>query len=150
MKTIEEEIKQYKFRSPQQRAMLNLLYTSNWLENKHRDFFKEYGLTNQQFNILRILKGQHPAKISGAEIKSRMLDKNSDVSRLLDRMIIKDLIVKSQCPNDKRSDDVVISELGINLLQKIDKAIDKFVGSLEQLTEEEATQLSYLLDRCRT
>jgi len=150
MKTIEEEIKQTKFRSLQQKAMLNLIYTSNWLENKHRDFFKEYGLTNQQFNILRILKGQHPAKISGTEIKSRMLDKNSDVSRLLDRMIAKELIVKSQCPSDRRSDDVCISELGLSLLQKIDKTVMSFAGSLEQLTDDEAQQLSYLLDRCRS
>jgi DNA-binding MarR family transcriptional regulator len=150
MKPIEDEIKQTTFRSLQQKAMLNLIYTSNWLENKHRGFFKEYGLTNQQFNILRILKGQHPAKISGSEIKSRMLDKNSDVSRLLDRMIVKELIVKSQCKNDKRSDDVGISELGLSLLQKIDRAITHFAGSLEQLTDEEAQQLSYLLDRCRS
>jgi DNA-binding MarR family transcriptional regulator len=150
MKTIEEEIKQTKFRSAQQKAMLNLIFTSNWLENKHRDYFKEYGLTNQQFNILRILKGQHPSKISGTEIKSRMLDKNSDVSRLLDRMILKKLVVKSQCPNDKRSADVGISDLGISLLQKIDRTVFNFAGSLEQLTEDEANQLSYLLDRCRS
>jgi DNA-binding MarR family transcriptional regulator len=130
--------------------MLNLIFTSNWLENKHRDYFKEYGLTNQQFNILRILKGQHPSKISGTEIKSRMLDKNSDVSRLLDRMILKKLVVKSQCPNDKRSADVGISDLGISLLQKIDRTVFNFAGSLEQLTEDEANQLSYLLDRCRS
>jgi DNA-binding MarR family transcriptional regulator len=150
MKTIEEEIKQTKFRSAQQKAMLNLIFTSNWLENKHRDYFKEYGLTNQQFNILRILKGQHPSKISGTEIKSRMLDKNSDVSRLLDRMILKKLVVKSQCPNDKRSADVGISDLGISLLQKIDRTVFNFAGSLKQLTEDEANQLSYLLDRCRS
>jgi len=150
MKTIEEEIKQTKFKSAQQKAMLNLIFTSNWLENKHRDYFKEYGLTNQQFNILRILKGQHPTKISGSEIKSRMLDKNSDVSRLLDRMILKKLVVKSQCPNDKRSADVGISDLGISLLQKIDRTVFNFAGSLEQLTEDEANQLSYLLDRCRS
>jgi DNA-binding MarR family transcriptional regulator len=150
MKTIEEEIKQTTFRSAQQKAMLNLIFTSIWLENKHRDYFKEYGLTNQQFNILRILKGQHPTKISGTEIKSRMLDKNSDVSRLLDRMILKKLVVKSQCPNDKRSADVGISDLGISLLQKIDRTVFNFAGSLEQLTEDEANQLSYLLDRCRS
>jgi DNA-binding MarR family transcriptional regulator len=149
MKTIEEEIKQTTFRSAQQKAMLNLIFTSIWLENKHRDYFKKYGLTNQQFNILRILKGQHPTKISGTEIKSRMLDKNSDVSRLLDRMILKKLVVKSQCPNDKRSADVGISDLGISLLQKIDRTVFNFASSLEQLTEDEANQLSYLLDRCR-
>ena len=149
MKPIEEEIKQATFKNTHQKAMLNIIYTSNWLENKHRVFFKAYGLTLQQFNILRILKGQYPSKICGAEIKSRMLDQNSDVSRLLDRLIVKGLIVKSQCPNDKRSDDVAISEKGLLLLQKINKQLDRIDQTLSLLTKEEANQLSLLLDKCR-
>ncbi len=149
MSTIEQEIKQTKFKSFQQKAMLNIIYTSNWLEKKHRIFFKQYKITNQQFNILRILKGQFPSKISGTEIKLRMLDQNSDVSRLLDRMILKELILKSQCPNDKRSDDVIISDKGLKLLQKIDKDLDTMEGSNMQLTNDEACQLSLLLDKFR-
>ena len=110
---IEDEIKQPKFRNPHQKAVINLLYTANWLLDKNNSFFKEYGITNQQFNILRILRGQHPKKISGAEIKNRMIDKNSDVSRLLDRLVTKKLIEKSQCPNDKRAADVMITLSGI-------------------------------------
>src|SRR5687768_7809562 len=86
---IEEEIRQTKFKSPHQKALLNLIFTANWLQNKQQEFFKPFGVTSQQFNILRILKGQHPNVLSGTEIKSRMLDKNSDVSRLLDRLILK-------------------------------------------------------------
>jgi len=80
---IEEEIKQTKFRNPHHKATLNLLYTASWLEGRNKDFFKPFGITNQQFNILRILRGQHPNKISGTEIKDRMLDRNSDVSRVV-------------------------------------------------------------------
>ena len=88
MKRIEEEIRQKKFTSSQQKAVVNLIFTSNWLQNKQHDFFKFFGITGQQFNILRILKGQYPDSISGTEIKSRMLDRNSDVSRLLDRLVL--------------------------------------------------------------
>ncbi len=146
---IEEEIKQSKFRNPQNKAALNLIYTASWLEGKHQDFFKSFGITNQQFNILRILRGQHPNKISGAEIKSRMLDKNSDVSRLLDRLTTKKLAIKSQCPNDKRAADIVITEKGLQLLKQLDDKMDQTDSKAINLTPGEAVKLSNLLDKCR-
>jgi DNA-binding MarR family transcriptional regulator len=145
---IEEEIKQTKFRNPHHKAALNLIYTASWLEGKHQDFFKLFGITNQQFNILRILRGQHPNKISGAEIKSRMLDKNSDVSRLLDRLITKKLAVKSQCPNDKRAADIAITEKGLQLLKQLDEKMNQTDKAIN-LTTGEAVKLSNLLDKCR-
>jgi DNA-binding MarR family transcriptional regulator len=146
---IEKAIKQTKFRNAYQKAAINLIYTSGWLEGMQKSFFKQYGITNQQFNILRILRGQFPNKISGADIKTRMLDQNSDVSRLLDRLIIKKLIIKGQCPNDKRAADVAISESGLELLKKIDRQIEDLDGLLSNLTKEEASQLSLLLDKSR-
>lgn len=146
---IEEDIQQTKFRNAYQKAAINLIYTSSWLEGRQHVFFKQHGITNQQFNILRILRGQFPNKISGADIKARMLDQNSDVSRLLDRLIIKKLIIKSQCPNDKRAADVAITESGLELLRKIDLEIENLDGLLSNLTQEEATQLSLLLDKSR-
>lgn len=146
---IEEEIKQTKFRNVQQKTILNILFTSNWIQNKQKDFFEPYGITGQQYNILRILRGQHPNQISGAEIKNRMLDKNSDVSRLLDRLIGKNLVVKSQCPKDKRASDISISEAGLDLLLKLDEAIDSQESQLMSLSPEEASTLSSLLDKSR-
>lgn len=146
---IEEEIKQSAFRSPQQKLAINILFTSGWLLNKHKDFFKEFGITNQQFNILRILRGQHPKSISGIEIKKRMLDKNSDVSRLLDRLTAKKLIVKNQCPSDKRAADIMITEKGLALLKEIDPRIDQMEKSSWALSPEEINQLSDLLDKSR-
>lgn len=146
---IEEEIQQPKFRNVHHKVAVNLLYTAAWLDDRNKNFFKEYGITNQQFNILRILRGQLPNKISGAEIKNRMLDKNSDVSRLLDRLILKKLITKSQCPNDKRAADVLITEAGLDLLKKIDGKMDETDLAVFHLTKTEATQLSDLLDKCR-
>lgn len=145
---IEEEIKQSKFRNAQQKAIINLIYTTNWLSTKQQDLLKPYGITSQQFNILRILRGQHPKSISGTEIKSRMLDRNSDVSRLLDRLAAKDLITKNICPQDKRAVDVAITEEGMKLLQAIDKSAEE-MDSLLDLTEEEATIFSNLLDKAR-
>ncbi len=146
---IEEEIKQTKFRNPHHKAALNLIYTASWLESRHQDFFKLFGITNQQFNILRILRGQHPNKISGAEIKSRMLDKNSDVSRLLDRLITKKLAIKSQCPNDKRAADIAITDKGLQLLKQLDDKMDHTDSKAINLTAGEAVKLSNLLDKCR-
>ncbi len=147
---IEEEIKQTKFRNAHHKAILNLFYTSSWLENKNKDFFKSFGLTVQQFNILRILRGQNPNKISGAEIKSRMLDKNSDVSRLLDRLISKDLVFKSQCPNDKRAADVGITPRGLAILKALDSTLNETDSKVLKISTSEAIQLSYLLDKCRS
>lgn len=147
--TIEQEIKQPKFRNAFQKVAVNILYTANWLEHQNNTFFKSYDITNQQFNILRILRGQHPSKISGMEIKSRMLDRNSDVSRLLDRLIAKNLVSKSQCPNDKRATDVMITEAGLNLLAELDNKMDLTDSKVLKLSAEEAAQLSNLLDKAR-
>jgi DNA-binding MarR family transcriptional regulator len=145
---IEEEIKQQKFKSGHQKALINLLYTASWLQTKQQDFFKPYKITAQQFNILRILKGQHPKSISATEIKMRMLDRNSDVSRLLDRLLGKDLISKRTCTNDKRATDVNITEAGLELLTTLEKYQTEIDGVLS-INEDEALQLSSLLDKCR-
>ena len=149
MKKIEEEIQQKKFKSPNQKAVINLIYTANWLHAKQMDFFKPFGITGQQFNILRVLKGQHPESITPTEIKSRMLDRNSDVSRLLERLSAKNLIVKKTCPNDKRASDVNITQQGLELLSEIEKHQKELDGVLT-LTAEEANQLSDLLDKSRS
>ena len=145
---IEEEIKQQIFKSAHQKALINLLYTAISLQGKHQDFFKPYKITAQQFNILRILKGQHPKSISATEIKLRMLDKNSDVSRLLDRLMAKNLISKKTCPNDKRATDVNITDEGLELLTSLEKYQNELDGVLA-INEEDALQLSQLLDKCR-
>jgi len=146
---IEDEIKQPVFKNPYQKVAINLLFTAGWLQNKQQEFFKPFGITSSQFNILRILRGQHPNKISGAEIKSRMLDKNSDIPRLLDRLLRKNLITKSPCPNDKRAADIVITKEGLDVLKEIDSSLDEMQKANLSLSKEEALQLSELLDKCR-
>ncbi len=146
---IEEEIKQTKFKSAHQKAVLNLLFTANWIQNKQKELFEPFGITGQQYNMLRILRGQHPKPIPAVEIKSRMLDKNSDVSRLLDRLIGKKLVKKNKCPNDKRATDISITETGLDLLNTLDASINNLDSKYLALSNEEAKQLSELLDRSR-
>lgn len=147
MKRIEEEIQQQKFRNIQQKAVINLIYTANWLQNKHQEFFKSFGITGQQFNILRILKGQFPKSISATAIKGRMLDRNSDVSRLLDRLSAKKLVIRRTCPNDKRASDVLITDEGLALLKQVNKTQKQ--DEILCLSDEEAAALSDLLDKAR-
>lgn len=146
---LEEEIKQTKFRSEYQKAALNLMFTSNWFTYKQKDFFSKFNITGQQYNVLRILRGQFPEAISTSDIKGRMLDRNSDTSRIVDRLAAKNLVKKKTCPGDKRLVDVTISDQGLQLLENIDpfsKEMDEF---LSNLSHEEASELNRLLDKVR-
>ena len=149
MAKIEDEIKQPKFRDCYQKVAINVLFTASWLQARQQDFFKPFGITLQQFNILRILRGQHPNRISGVEIKARMVDRNSDISRLLDRLLKKNLIAKHLRPGDKRATDISITDQGLEVLQEIDKTRADRERDTFRLTEEECTFLSDLLDKGR-
>jgi len=147
---IEEAIKTRKFTTAREKAVVNLLFTYGWFFNKEKDYFKQFGLTPQQYNVLRILKGQYPKSISTCDIKERMLDKNSDASRLVDRMFTNGLVERNVSEYDKRKVDIKISNRGLLLLQEImdNRAeLDHFSNGL---TEEEANMLSILLDKLRS
>lgn len=146
--SLEEDINQQKFRNEYQKAGINIIFTFNWMNEKMRSLFEEHELTSQQFNILRILRGAGQP-ISTLQIRQRMLDKMSDTSRIVDRLIIKGLVKKTVCKTDKRLVDVTITDKGKKLLSKLDEhqdEIDKVVGNL---TETEAKQLNELLDKIR-
>ena len=147
---IEDEIHQKVFKNEWQKATLNLIFTASWLGNKHKDFFKPFGITQQQYNVLRILRGSHPKSISTSVIKTRMLDKNSDASRIVDRLTAKDLVLKKTCPSDRRLVDVTISGKGLRLLEVMDTKIDALDNGLGSLTEKEAKVLNQLLDKLRS
>src|SRR6478672_5566002 len=122
--SLEKEIHQEKFMHSKQKAMINLLYTYGWVIEKIKGFLAKEDITHQQFNILRILRGAFPKPLSTLQIRERMLDKMSDTSRIVDRLITKDLVKKTICPADKRLVDVVITEKGQELLKKINKESD--------------------------
>lgn len=147
MKITEAETEEKKFTDIHQKVVVNLIHTANWLQNKQQEFFKSFGITGQQFIILRILKNYFPKSISATEIKSHMPDRNSDVSRLLDRLAGKKLITKKTCPNDKRACDVLIAAQGISLLKEVEKC--QKLDHILNLSPDEASYLGDLLDKSR-
>jgi DNA-binding MarR family transcriptional regulator len=146
---IEKDIHQVHFVSDKQKALINLLYTYGWVIEKIKDFLSKEDITHQQYNILRILRGSNPNPLSTLQIRERMLDKMSDTSRIVDRLVIKGLVKKTTCSKDKRLVDVVITDKGQKLLLKIDAEVDHVSTIMEKLSDEEAGELSDLLDKLR-
>lgn len=146
---ISDDIKQTRFRSSHQKAALNIFYTSNWLYEKLRELFMQEDLTNQQYNVLRILRGSHPQPLSTLQIRERMLDKMSDTSRIVDRLVKKALVSKNTCEKDKRLVDICITDNGLELLKKLDSIEIKIDNYLDNLSPDEAETLSTLLDKIR-
>jgi DNA-binding MarR family transcriptional regulator len=147
---IDQDINQAKFRNEYQKAAINLIYTYGWLNEKTKVLFAEEDITPQQFNILRILRGSHPQPLSTLQIRERMLDKMSDTSRIVDRLIAKGLVKKGLCKKDRRLVDIIISDKGKKLLEKFDARQDELDGILGNLSKKEAVVLSDLLDKIRS
>jgi DNA-binding MarR family transcriptional regulator len=146
---IEQDIKQAQFRSPYQRMAVNLLFTSNWIGDMQMRLLRPQGITLQQYNVLRILRGQYPNPVRVADIMERMLDKMSNASRLVDKLVAKELVKRTECPSDRRAVDVVITESGLALLAEVDDLQKGWEASLCTLNETEANHLSGLLDKLR-
>lgn len=146
---LEEEIKQSSFKSEHQKLLINLIYTNNYIINEMNNFFKEMNLTRQQYNVLRILRGQHPEPVTVNEIKDRMLDKMSDASRIVQRLKSKNLVECCQAKEDRRALSVGITKKGLQLLQEADNKVGGFEHLLQNLDKQEAKQLNILLDKLR-
>ena len=147
---IEDEIKQKTFLNEYQKASINLFYTQAWIQLKIIQALKPFNISPQQFNILRILRGRHPKPASIRELTDRMLDKSSNASRLVDKLLIKDLVEKSTCKNDNRKMEVSITKQGLDLLKKastqVESCTDEVFGVL---TVEEANFFNEMLDKIR-
>src|SRR3569833_2091919 len=146
---IDDEIQSSKFENNYQKAVINISYTYSWVNNQTRSLFEKQNITIQQFNILRILRGQYPNPATVNLIKERMLDKMSDASRIVDRLVQKGLV--SRCTNnkDRRAVDIRISDAGMETLAKLDSEFKTKEFLKNNLTEEEAGKLSDLLDKLR-
>jgi DNA-binding MarR family transcriptional regulator len=146
---IDEEIQSTNFEDNYHKAVVNISYTYSWLNNAFKCKFEKHKLTNQQFNVLRILRGQYPKPATVNLIKERMIDKMSDASRIVDRLVQKGLV--SRCTNnkDRRAVDIRISEQGLAVLDVMDKEFKTKEILKNHLTEAEAAQLSDLLDKLR-
>jgi len=146
---IEEAIQQKRpFRNNYQMAMVNLIYTNNWVTDQLRKHLKPYGVTMKQYNVLRILNGAGEP-ITTSTIRARLLDKMSDASRMVERLHQRGLVVRNICPGDKRLVDVTLSAKGVELLQNM-KGIEQSMDDIfDKLDKEEAVVLSELLDKLR-
>ncbi|WP_192823449.1 MarR family winged helix-turn-helix transcriptional regulator [Rufibacter sp. LB8] len=146
---IEEEIKQPVFKDPYHKAHINLIFTANWVGLRQSNLFKPFGVTLPQYNVLRILRGQHPKPATVNLIIERMLDKTSNASRIVDKLEVKQLVTRTQCATDRRTVDILITEKGLALLKQMDEVEDLKKVGVHNLSAQEATLLSDLLDKIR-
>ena len=146
---IEDEIKQYKYYSEFHKAFINIIYTANWLNSKTNALLKPFGITPQQYNVLRILRGQYPNPVTLGAIQERMLDKMSNASRLVDKLIEKKLVERAICEHNRRQVDIKINEKGMSLLKDIEEPLKTTFEKLNNLSTEEAVMINDLLDKIR-
>ena len=145
---IEKDIQQTNFRNEYQKMGINLIFTANWLNEKVGKILSTEKITQQQYNILRILRGSE-APLSTLKIRARMLDKMSDTSRIVDRLIAKELVEKTACQSDKRLVDITLSKKGLQLLEKLDQFDDQIDALLKGINEKDAFTLNQILDKLR-
>lgn len=146
---IEDEIHQKEFKDDYRRLLANLLFTNNWVNQQLMPFFKELGLTLQQHNVLAILRGQHPEPVCFGDIQGRMVDRNSNVTRLIDKLIEKSFVTRDICQSNRRMIEVRITPSGLKKLQEVDTKFPTLFESFNNLTREEAVLVSNLLDKLR-
>ena len=145
---IEKDIQQTNFRNEFQKMGINIIYTANWLNEKMSQILSTEDITQQQYNILRILRGSE-CPLSTLKIRERMLDKMSDTSRIVDRLIVKGLVEKTACVKDKRLVDITVAKKGLQLLEKLDALNESIDSILKGVSEKEATTMNQILDKLR-
>ncbi len=146
---VDEQLSKGTFQHEKHRLRMNLLYSSYWMQDRIAEFLKPFGITQQQFNVLRILRGQSPDPISTKEIRERMIVSSADTSRLVDRLCAKDLIWKQPCPHDGRLIQAFIGKKGLALLEEIDEHLPQLDNEMSNLSEKEAEVLNTLLNKMR-
>ncbi|MBC5991753.1 MarR family winged helix-turn-helix transcriptional regulator [Pontibacter cellulosilyticus] len=147
---LENEVGYKYFRNEWQKASMSILYTQGLLYNTYENFFKQFGLTFQQYNALRILRDQFPKPVSTSFLREKLLDKMSDASRLVSRLSAKGFVTVTQNPSDKRLVNILVSDTGLKVLEGLDDALPELDQKLYGITEEEAGQVAQLLQKLRT
>ncbi|HTM65962.1 MAG TPA: MarR family transcriptional regulator [Flavipsychrobacter sp.] len=146
---LQEALKTDRFRDEQHKATLNVLYTAYWFKSHLSIVFKEHGITEEQFNVMRILKGKHPEQMCVRDIASRMLEKNSNVPRIIDRLVAKKMVKRENSTEDKRETLISLTAKGIEQLEKVSKQVETKSNDIINLSDEEANQLHNLLEKLR-
>lgn len=146
---IGQDIKQEKFVSEKSKATLNIIFTGNWIIQQQNEILKPFGITVQQYNVLRILRGQQGKPITILGITERMLDRMSNASRLVDKLLDKKLVERRECSNDRRAVDILILQKGLDLLKEVEVFQHQWESKLSQMNEEKLKVLNELLDEFR-
>ncbi|MEP2670113.1 MAG: MarR family transcriptional regulator [Cyclobacteriaceae bacterium] len=146
---LEEDVKQTKFTNEHQKAMVNILYTSSWLNNRNAAYFKKFNISPEQFNVLRILRGSHPNPMRLADVAERMIEKNSNCTRLVEKLRQKDMVDRQLCEANRRQVDISITAKGLKVLSDIDKDYDQWLSIQKSITKAEAIELNRILDKLR-
>jgi DNA-binding MarR family transcriptional regulator len=150
MASIEEEIKQEKkFASEFEKAAVNIMFTSGWLYNLNAGLMKKHGITPEQYNVLRILRGSYPKPLTLGNVTCRMLDKSSNATRLVEKLRLKGFVKRELCETNRRQVDIVITEKGLALLTKVDNENQEWLDNLKGITKAEAQELNRILDKLR-
>ncbi|MFZ1805577.1 MAG: MarR family transcriptional regulator [Cyclobacteriaceae bacterium] len=147
---LEEDVKQSKFTNEHQKVMVNILFTSSWLNNRNAAYFKKFNISPEQFNVLRILRGSHPNPMRLADIAERMIEKNSNCTRLVEKLRQKDLVGRQLCESNRRQVDISITAKGLKMLSDIDKDYDQWLSIQKAITKAEAIELNRILDKLRS
>lgn len=147
--SLESDILQERFQSEHHKAAINILVTGSWLYNQNANFLKQYDLTPEQFNVLRILRGSHPRPMMLLDITARMIDKNSNCTRLVEKLRQKGWVTRELCATNRRQVDITITTKGLQLLKRIDSSSTEWLHTIRQLSKSEATELNRLLDKIR-
>lgn len=147
---LEEAIQSNKFRNDVHKASLNILYTAWWLKTVLSRELKEYGLTHEQYNVMRILKGKHPEQMCVRDIASRMIEKNSNVPRIIDRLVAKKLVKRATSEVDRRETVISLTQSGLSLLDNSTTSINHAMEEQVSNGQQEAQVLNQLLEKVRT
>lgn len=148
--SLNEDIRQERFESDHHQAVVNILFTSRWLYNLQAHHLKAYGITPEQFNVLRILRGSHPRAMKLADITCRMIDKSSNATRLVDKLRQKRMVSQKICPANRRQLDIHITAEGLRTLKAIDKSMPEWSAILGGISTREARTLNRILDKIRS
>jgi len=146
---LEIAIQSNKFKNEVHKAGLNILYTAWWLKTITVRELKEFGLTHEQYNVLRILKGKYPQQMCVRDIASRMIEKNSNVPRIIDRLEIKKLVKRSNSTIDKRETVITLTQAGISILESCNKKVNDLMDGIVPINNQEAATLNALLEKVR-
>ncbi len=146
---LEQDLKQERFDNIYEKMVVNILFTGSWLSNLNASRLKPFGLTPEQYNVLRILRGSHPKPMMLADITSRMIDRNSNATRLVEKLKSKAFVNREICETNRRQVDISITEAGLEVLTKIDEGLDDWLQNLKTVPQSEVEALNTTLDKLR-